>query len=253
MARRTLKLPKRRPPPAEVDWWMVGIVAGTALAALLTLTGCSDDFYRERQPGPPAKVAGVAPALERPALAGTVAANVQPPPPVEDRACPVRVPRPEWARAIRAAGRAAFPARQLEASCTLAALAQAESHWDPRAESPVGARGLVQLMPGTARDLGVDPFDPVPALHAGMRYYAWLFGQWRAHDRTDGQRRNLALAGYNWGLGNLLRVQGREGCIYSPCFYPSYPPETRAYVWRIDRLRATGEWLPHPPAQWRPH
>lgn len=135
----------------------------------------------------------------------------------------------------------------------MAALVRAESAWNPRVASGVGAVGLAQLMPGTARDLGVaDPLDPIQSIRAGTRYYAWQFGQWKAHKRTPAQRRPLALAGYNAGLGTLLNIQRREGCILARCFYPLLPEETRDYIWRIDRLRETGEWLPHPPDAWRP-
>jgi len=70
-------------------------------------------------------------------------------------------------------------------------LVQQESGWHPRAKSHKGAIGLAQLMPGTARKLGVDPHDPRQNLEGGARYLRQQyerFGSWR-----------LALAAYNAG------------------------------------------------------
>lgn len=72
-----------------------------------------------------------------------------------------------------------------------ARLVQQESAWNPRAKSHKGAMGLAQLMPGTARMLRVDPWDPKQNLEGGARYLAEqyrTFGSWR-----------LALAAYNAG------------------------------------------------------
>lgn len=70
-------------------------------------------------------------------------------------------------------------------------LVQQESGWNPQAVSHKGATGLAQLMPGTARRLGVDPTDPHDNLDGGARYLRMMyerFGDWR-----------LALAAYNAG------------------------------------------------------
>lgn len=70
-------------------------------------------------------------------------------------------------------------------------LVQQESGWNPRARSHAGATGLAQLMPGTARKLGVDPHDPHQNLEGGARYLRMMynrFGSWK-----------LALAAYNAG------------------------------------------------------
>ncbi|MDG6077785.1 lytic transglycosylase domain-containing protein [Erythrobacter litoralis] len=86
-----------------------------------------------------------------------------------------------------------------------------ESRWQANAVSPVGARGLAQLMPGTARDLGVDPSDPFANLEGGARYL-------RAQlDRFDGDLEK-ALAAYNAGPGRVMKANGipriRETQLY---------------------------------------
>lgn len=95
------------------------------------------------------------------------------------------------------------------------ALVAAESGFDPKALSPKGAMGLAQLMPATARALGVaDPFDPGQNLRAGARYLAQMLTKFR--DPA------LALAAYNAGPGAVERHGG-------------VPPfaETKAYVDRV--------------------
>jgi soluble lytic murein transglycosylase-like protein len=94
----------------------------------------------------------------------------------------------------------------------LEAVARTESALDPAAVSPAGAVGVMQLMPATARRLGVDPRDPAQNILGGARYL-------RAQlDRFDG-RIDLALAAYNAGAGRVVQ-------------YGGVPPfrETQAYV-----------------------
>ncbi|HEY6968751.1 MAG TPA: lytic transglycosylase domain-containing protein [Candidatus Angelobacter sp.] len=95
---------------------------------------------------------------------------------------------------------------------------KAESNFKTRAVSPKGAQGLMQLMPGTAAQLGVsDPFDPKANVEAGTRYLSDLLDLY--HDDPI-----KALAAYNAGA---LRVEQYHGV-------PPYR-ETRAYVARIVR------------------
>jgi len=109
----------------------------------------------------------------------------------------------------------------------LAAVARAESGFDPRACSSAGAEGLMQLMPARARELGVaDPYDPAQSLDAGARYL-------RAQIDTFGGDLRLALAAFETGPDAVLRHDG----------VPAYS-ETRAFVARViadrDGLRVAG-------------
>lgn len=93
------------------------------------------------------------------------------------------------------------------------AMMQQESGGNQNAVSPKGARGRMQLMPATARELGVDPNDPAQNLEGGVRYMRQML------DRYNGDER-LALAAYNAGPG---RVRGSVPNI----------PETQQYVSNI--------------------
>lgn len=120
---------------------------------------------------------------------------------------PVRVdlaldgPPPSWAVGLPPAGRPwaatvdAVAASEGIDGRLLAALVWTESNFQPDAVSHAGAYGMAQLMPGTARGLGVDPRDPVANLTGGARY---LRHQLDAFGRVD-----LALAAYNAGPGRV--------------------------------------------------
>lgn len=70
-------------------------------------------------------------------------------------------------------------------------LVQQESGWNPHARSHKGALGLAQLMPQTARILGVNPHDPQQNLEGGARYLSWQYKKFKSW--------RLALAAYNAG------------------------------------------------------
>jgi soluble lytic murein transglycosylase-like protein len=96
------------------------------------------------------------------------------------------------------------------------AVIQVESGFNPAAVSPKGAQGLMQLMPATARELGVlDPFHPEQNIRGGVSYLKQLLGQYS-------QDMRLALAAYNAGPASVAK-------------YGDVPPyrETQAYVQKI--------------------
>jgi soluble lytic murein transglycosylase-like protein len=88
------------------------------------------------------------------------------------------------------------------APAMIKAVIHAESSFDPRAVSHRGARGLMQLMPITAGEMGVsDPFNPWQNISGGTRYLQ------RLAQRFDGDL-NLTLAAYNAGPGTVERYNG---------------------------------------------
>ena len=117
------------------------------------------------------------------------------------------------------------------------AVALVESGFNPRAVSPKGAKGLMQLMPATARRYGVrDPHDPYQNLYAGTRHLRDLLAEFQGD-------LPLALAAYNAGAGAVRRSGG----------IPAYP-ETRDYVRKVTAKlgRATRHPAPEAPREAAP-
>lgn len=129
----------------------------------------------------------------------------------------------------------------------------AESDLNPNAVSPVGAKGLPQFMDPTWLDMQRElnlpicatPFQPEYAIRAAAYYMSKLRLQWAKVDRKENERRALAQASYNAGLGNILKAQklanGAPG--YNEIIAQLHKvtgeknaAETRGYVERIGRI-----------------
>jgi soluble lytic murein transglycosylase-like protein len=99
----------------------------------------------------------------------------------------------------------------------VAAMVHTESDFRPGLVSHKSAQGLMQIIPSTARLLGIrDPFNPEENIAAGTKYFRYLL------NRFDNQ--TVALAAYNAGEGNVERFGG----------VPPFP-ETRSYIAKVNR------------------
>jgi soluble lytic murein transglycosylase-like protein len=118
------------------------------------------------------------------------------------------------ARTIAEADRYGLDAR------LVVALVAVESSWRVDAVSSAGARGLGQLMPATASELGVDPDDPAANVHGTVLYLRAMLDRYAAHGTQE--RFECAVAAYNAGPGAVDR-------------YGAIPPipETQTYVRRV--------------------
>lgn len=136
---------------------------------------------------------------------------------------------PEYAGAIAKAGTMCAEV----SGALIAAQIEAESGWNPRALSPVGAQGIAQFMPGTWAGVGVDgdgdgvadPFNPQDAIISQGKYLCAQvrhMSALRDEGKANGSVIDLALAAYNAGIGNVIVYRG-------------VPPfgETQGYIARI--------------------
>lgn len=90
----------------------------------------------------------------------------------------------------------------------LAAIGYQESHWNPRARSPTGVRGLMMLTLPTAEVVGVtNRLDPVQSIHGGARYLRRMHN-WLDDDIPEPDRTWLAMATYNVGMGHMQDAMG---------------------------------------------
>ncbi|MED4068635.1 transglycosylase SLT domain-containing protein [Priestia megaterium] len=121
---------------------------------------------------------------------------------------------PPWKGKYASEINAGAKAHNLEPALVAAIITQ-ESQFNPRAGSPVGARGLMQLMPSTSRAMGVnDPYNPAQNIMGGSKYIRQMINQFKKLD--------VSLAAYNAGPGNVQKYNG-------------IPPfkETRNYVTKV--------------------
>ena len=144
-------------------------------------------------------------------------------------------PSPARAAALMPKLRAAFAAERVPTE--LVWLAEAESSFNPSARSPVGARGLFQLMPETAKEQGLttllpdertDPEKSARAAARLLRGHYERFGSWP-----------LAFAAYNAGPGRVSRLLEKSPTKTYAAIASSLPAETRMYVPKVCALVAT--------------
>jgi soluble lytic murein transglycosylase len=130
------------------------------------------------------------------------------------------------------------------------AIMQTESRFDPNATSWAGARGLVQLMPATAKSVaqkaGVDLsgndqlYDPATNLGLGMRYLARLTQRWGGGDAGPA----LAIPSYNAGAGSVDKWVAERGEWPLDLFIESIPyDETRRYTQKVLERWAIYRWM----------
>ncbi len=127
-------------------------------------------------------------------------------------------------------------------------LAEVESSFNPQARSPAGAAGLYQLMPGTAKELGLsltprdERLDPEKCANAAARYLRYLHGRFRDWP--------LALAAYNCGEGRLRALMERHRARTFDQVAARLPAETQMYVPKMEAVlqRREGRSLTRLPA-----
>jgi len=125
------------------------------------------------------------------------------------------------------------------------AVIKQESKYNSKAVSPVGAQGLMQMMPATAERFGLkDPFDPAANVAAGTKYLKWLL------KRFDGDV-SLALAGYNAGEGAVDKYKGvppysetqnyvkKIVLNYGKTYHPVLSPDDAKVAFHLDAVEST--------------
>ena len=126
---------------------------------------------------------------------------------------PISVPQPFQSAMQNAANTYGIP------QDVLARVVQAESNFNPQAVSPKGAIGLMQLMPGTAKELRINPNDPYQNIWGGTAYLKQQLDKYGSLP--------LALAAYNWGPGHVDEWQKNGGD------WNKLPSETRKYINKV--------------------
>src|SRR5258705_5124492 len=124
------------------------------------------------------------------------------------------------------------------------AVIKQESKYNTKAVSPVGAQGLMQMMPATAERFGLkDPFDAAANVEAGTKYLKWLL------KRFDGDV-SLALAGYNAGEGAVDKYKGvppysetqnyvkKMISNYGKTYHPVLSPEDAKVAFHLDAVES---------------
>jgi hypothetical protein len=137
-------------------------------------------------------------------------------------------PESEWVES--------FKTGQTGHSPLLRAVAQAESNFNPKAKSKIGAQGLMQFMPDTAdwvlkkmgSDAEYDPHDPIQQVDMAD----WYLNEYLLP--KFGGSTSLALAAYNWGEGNVRKAMGKYGDSWSDIKMAA-PKETKSYVTKVAR------------------
>jgi membrane-bound lytic murein transglycosylase D len=126
--------------------------------------------------------------------------------------------------------KSAFAAEKTPAQ--LVWLAEVESQFNPSARNPSGAAGLFQMMPATAKNLGLslrpedERVNPEKSAHATARYLNYLHGKFKDWP--------LALAAYNAGEGNVQRLLNKHKAKTFDAIATHLPAETQMYVPKID-------------------
>lgn len=118
----------------------------------------------------------------------------------------------------------------------VAAQIYVESNFRNEAKSPVGARGLMQIMPSTAKFMGTDPTEltmPDVNIAVGCMYDQRMYNLWGRQTKNH-SRLAFALASYNTGRGRVLKSYSSDnGLVAWRTVYPLLPEETQMYVHKI--------------------